>query len=88
MKRSTEILSHFQCKACDKWWSVGDAPADKKTWFCPWCGLGQMEDDVVPQNAGKVPEADYAAELSKAWDEAGEEMKKFFTNFEHLFKKK
>ena len=39
--KSTEILAHFSCISCDKWWSIGDAPEDKKEWFCPWCGEKQ-----------------------------------------------
>ena len=37
-KRSVEKIHHFSCGKCQKWWSVGDAPAKKKNWFCPWCG--------------------------------------------------
>lgn len=37
-KISKETLYHFSCKECHKWWSIGDAPEDKKDWFCPWCG--------------------------------------------------
>src|SRR6266700_705756 len=36
---STDFLSHFKCGKCHKWWSIGDAPATKVDWFCPWCGL-------------------------------------------------
>jgi hypothetical protein len=36
--RCVESLSHFWCKKCKKWWSVGDAPLSKKDWFCAWCG--------------------------------------------------
>jgi DNA-directed RNA polymerase subunit RPC12/RpoP len=35
---SVEILTHYQCGKCIKWWSIGDAPKDKKEWYCPWCG--------------------------------------------------
>lgn len=38
--RSVEILHHFSCGACKKWWSIGDAVKEKKDWFCPWCGEG------------------------------------------------
>ena len=38
MKRSIENLHHFQCDKCNKWWSIGDAPKLKTTWWCPWCG--------------------------------------------------
>ena len=39
--RSLELLSHFWCKQCKKWWSIGDAPLTKRDWFCPWCGEKQ-----------------------------------------------
>jgi PHP family Zn ribbon phosphoesterase len=48
-KISREILSHFQCAQCQKWWSIGDAPADKKNWYCPWCGTLQ-NFEVITQN--------------------------------------
>jgi len=36
--RIIELLHHFICGKCGKWWSVGDAPKAKKIWHCPWCG--------------------------------------------------
>lgn len=38
-KTSEETLVHFQCSTCTKWWTIGDAPKDKKEWYCPWCGI-------------------------------------------------
>lgn len=38
---SIEQLHHFNCGACKKWWSIGDAEKQKKEWFCPWCGILQ-----------------------------------------------
>lgn len=38
---SIERLSHFQCAACNGWWSIGDAPK-RVEWWCPWCGLRQL----------------------------------------------
>ncbi len=38
---SLEILTHFHCQKCHRWWTVGDAPAEKQVWFCPWCGYKQ-----------------------------------------------
>lgn len=35
---SVETLVHFNCPACQKWWSIGDPDRDKTRWFCPWCG--------------------------------------------------
>ncbi len=40
MKTSKEILTHFSCGHCKKWWSIGDVPK-RNTWFCPWCGKAQ-----------------------------------------------
>lgn len=37
-KKCVERLTHFSCAHCDKWWTVGDAPEERKNWFCPWCG--------------------------------------------------
>lgn len=36
--KKIEILHHFSCGKCGKWWTVGDASKMKKKWFCPWCG--------------------------------------------------
>ncbi len=37
---SLEVLSHFSCGRCSKWWSIGDAVLEDRTeWFCPWCGI-------------------------------------------------
>jgi hypothetical protein len=45
MIRSIEQLSHFLCTFCNKWWSIGDAPIEKKKWFCPWCGKQNVEKE-------------------------------------------
>ena len=41
-KRNIELLHHFSCQHCGKWWSIGDAPVEKQEWFCPWCGEKQV----------------------------------------------
>lgn len=46
MKRFIEKLSHFLCDKCNKWFSIGDAPEDKKNWFCPWCGCELIEESI------------------------------------------
>jgi cob(I)alamin adenosyltransferase len=33
-----EILTHFHCPHCTKWWSIGDPDSSKQHWYCPWCG--------------------------------------------------
>ncbi len=47
-KVSVELLRHFQCGHCEKWWSIGDAPPDRAIWYCPWCGGTNLikENDV------------------------------------------
>lgn len=45
-----EILIHFMCEYCNKWWSIGDAPIDtKKKWYCPWCGKEQRKGGRVDE---------------------------------------
>lgn len=85
MKRSVEILTHFNCGACQKPWSVDDAPAEKKQWWCPWCGAANAESE--PKNVGPVPEADYLFEMKKSLEEAGTELEKLFGSFKDVFKR-
>jgi rubrerythrin len=47
--KSIERLAHFRCKACAKWWSIGDAPT-RDEWHCPWCGLKQRFADKTPKH--------------------------------------
>lgn len=36
---SVELLFHFKCALCKKWWSIGDAHLfEKSTFICPYCG--------------------------------------------------
>jgi predicted RNA-binding Zn-ribbon protein involved in translation (DUF1610 family) len=35
---AVEHLSHFHCPNCGRWFSIGDAPAVRVVWTCPWCG--------------------------------------------------
>ncbi|MDP2629423.1 MAG: hypothetical protein Q8P45_01815 [Candidatus Harrisonbacteria bacterium] len=39
--RKIEEIHHFHCVLCKKWWSVSQAPKQKKVWYCPWCGQKQ-----------------------------------------------
>lgn len=41
-----EVLAHFNCDSCNKWWTIGDAPDNKAEWFCPWCGEKQKEKKI------------------------------------------
>ena len=39
VKVSLEYLFHYNCPACEKWWSVGNIPpSPESTVFCPHCG--------------------------------------------------
>lgn len=43
MKVSLELLYHFQCGCCNKWWSIGDYgyhAGNQMT--CPYCNVGQV----------------------------------------------
>lgn len=61
MSRSTETLVHFQCPACNKWWSIGDADLTR-LYYCPWCGAQEQESpkdktapNVVAQDVDVYP---------------------------------
>ncbi|MGF0068419.1 hypothetical protein [Candidatus Spyradosoma sp. SGI.093] len=57
---SIEKLSHFRCGRCGGWFSIGDAPEDRATWFCPWCGNRETHakapDVPAPSPRAPVPE--------------------------------
>lgn len=46
-----EKVYHFRCRACDRWWSIADAPGNpgEREWWCPWCGERQPFDDKTPK---------------------------------------
>lgn len=51
---SVEILFHFNCYRCGKWWSIGDCPKDVLTQtICPHCGAIGGTEEVK-----KLPAAD------------------------------
>lgn len=49
-RSSTERFVHFNCGSCEKWFSIGDTPADRTKWTCPWCGTKQEYDPVLPED--------------------------------------
>lgn len=53
-RSSVELLTHYNCGRCDKWFSIGDAPSDRTRWTCPWCGLEQEFDPVIPEEIVSV----------------------------------
>ena len=49
--RSLEVLSHFSCPHCRKWFSISEAPIERSTWACPWCFLrGEYNPVQEPVN--------------------------------------
>ncbi|MBP6942786.1 MAG: hypothetical protein KBB55_01950 [Candidatus Buchananbacteria bacterium] len=52
-KASIELLTHFCCEECKKWWAIGDAP-QRDTWYCPWCGTQQ--EMIVAKNVPRGTE--------------------------------
>ncbi|MBI3397026.1 hypothetical protein HY045_00970 [Candidatus Woesebacteria bacterium] len=49
--RSKEVLTHFRCIFCNKWWTIGEVPITKTKWFCPWCG--KLQEKINTQNKSK-----------------------------------
>ena len=51
-KLSRDVLHHFQCGNCKRWWSIGDAHkvdiVDHRQWYCPWCGYQQIVKEEEP----------------------------------------
>lgn len=43
---SCELLWHYRCGACERWWSIADGPGPGD-WplFCPLCGHEAEVDD-------------------------------------------
>ena len=40
MKYSKEIIYHFTCESCSRWWSIAlenDLKQKEVSWTCPWC---------------------------------------------------
>lgn len=42
---SIEILKHYKCSKCNKWWSVGDGK-DVDRMVCPHCGRDQLVQPI------------------------------------------
>ena len=35
---TVEVLRHYNCGSCSKWWSIGDHQAPGAVLHCPHCG--------------------------------------------------
>lgn len=50
---STEILYHFNCEECSKWWSISDSTKKVihgSSWNCPYCGYAQTVTNLMKPN--------------------------------------
>ena len=51
MKYSKEIIYHFTCESCDRWWSIAlesDLKNKEVSWTCPWCS--HVHDKEIDTN--------------------------------------
>ena len=54
MKFSKEIIYHFTCEACSRWWSIAlesDLKQKEVSWTCPWCS--HVHDKEIDTNKYK-----------------------------------
>lgn len=73
MKISLELLYHYQCDACQKWWSVSDIPpVPGKRVQCIHCG----HEDIVPRRRDVLLGSDFQSvpdlkikQVSRSWVE-------------------
>lgn len=55
---SKEVLYHFSCGECKKWWTVGDwQGAENDRMHCPHCGTQQTVEPLPPFEPPKTEEA-------------------------------
>ncbi len=46
-KFTREILWHFRCDACTRWWSIADFDENHRGYMaCPWCHALQEYEEV------------------------------------------
>ena len=61
-QHSIEILHHFRCGFCGKWWSIG-APIRQNCLVLPWCGQKQT---IAQQTSKTRPIHPHRLEMSEA----------------------
>lgn len=77
MKISLELLFHYRCDSCDRWWSIADVPPREKWTQCPHCPVCPNIEGVEYQPAkGLSAEAlqklgAILKQVSKQLEEAG-----------------
>lgn len=65
MKASLELLFHYRCDRCQKWWSVADIrPVAGATVRCPHCGDRNTVDGMIN---GKQEEIQWLSDRA-SWD--------------------
>lgn len=61
LNSSVEVLTHYNCKACGKWWTIGDhfvilEHLKPKVMYCPHCGFKHsMTQDIIGAPPQGVP---------------------------------
>ncbi len=62
MEYSKEIIYHFTCESCDRWWSIAlesDLKQKEVSWTCPWCShVHDKEIDTNKLTTNKHQHAD------------------------------
>jgi chromosome segregation ATPase len=53
MKVSLELLFHYRCDNCDRWWSIADIPPKPAT-ICPHCGTTNKVEDTQYHLSGNL----------------------------------
>ena len=51
MKYSKEIIYHFTCESCERWWSIAlenELTNKEVSWACPWCS--HIHDKEIDTN--------------------------------------
>ena len=62
MEYSKEIIYHFTCESCERWWSIAlesDLKQKEVSWTCPWCShVHDKEIDTNKLTTNKHQHAD------------------------------
>ena len=58
MKYSKEIIYHFTCEKCQRWWSIAlenELTNKEGSWTCPWCShTHDKETDTTKYKNGTI----------------------------------
>lgn len=69
-KVSLELLYHFNCYRCQKWWSIGDfVPIAEQTVYCPHCSTPNLIPEAVQLGNNNQVSSEAIHKLSGGTDE-------------------